>query len=261
MTLKKYLGLCSALAAVFSASGQTALAAAGKDDYSIVTTTTVVSQYMEQGQRLSGFAVQPTVEYTSGKLALGVWGNTPIQRVENVSDPELNLSGAYTVPVNSSLTVAPGFIFYVYPNAPTDAGYYRSTFEPSIAVNYTFKGVRYTPKVYYDVVLRGLTTELAAAYAWPLQDLGTELDFTASVGGYLQRDAVNDSQPRTKAWGDYWQFGVATPFQLTRASKLMLGWSYMNGSNGYTKTGMAGRVANPLEAGRGVFSVTYSASF
>lgn len=261
MRLKKHLALVSVLFVVFSFPRQGAGATAGPADYSMVTTASVVSQHLLRGKRLSGFAVQPTVEYNSGNLGIGVWGTFPIQDVPHVSDPELNLYGFYHLPVNPSLVVAPGFIVYVYPNAPVGAGYHRSTFEPSLAVNYTFKGVRYTPKIYYDVVLRGLTSELTAAYAWPLRDFGTELDLTAAVGGYLQRDAVNDGQPRTKAWGDYWQFGVAMPFQLTRASKLTLGWAYMKGSNGYTKTGMAGRVANPLQAGRGIFSVSYSLTF
>jgi len=172
---------------------------------------------MFRGQRLGGFSAQPAVEFDSGNLGIGIWSNFPIKdEVPDTSDPEFDLYGFYNITVNSATTVVPGFTYYYYPNAPTGAGFYRGTFEPSLALNYTVSGVKITPKVYYDFTLKGPTWELSGAYALPLKDLGTEMDFTATYGTYKVTDVVNQGSPSSKAWGDYWLVGVAMPFQITR---------------------------------------------
>jgi hypothetical protein len=94
-----------------------------------------------------------------------------------------------------------------------------------------------------------------------LKDLGTELGFSASIGTYLVNDYAKDSTPRTKAWGDYWSVGVAAPFQLTKESKLTVGFAYTKGSGAYIKSGSMPKYENTLAVGRGVVSVSYSYAF
>ncbi len=264
MKNKLLLVLASALTvtAVSSHAQTSAPAPAVAPSYTLTATATAVSQYMFRGQRLGGWSFQPAVEYASGNFGLGVWSNFPVKdEVPDTSDPEFDLYGYYTLPVNDAVSVVPAFTYYYYPNAPIGLGFYRGTFEPSIALNYTTQGLKLTPKLYYDVTLRGPTFELNAFYAVPLKDFGTELDFTAAIGSYLLKDIARDRNPKTKAWGDYWSVGVAMPFQISSAGKLTLGWSYAEGRKAYFKTGNAGRVPNALAVGRGVVSISYAHSF
>jgi hypothetical protein len=229
---------------------------------SITLTPSFVSQYMFRGQRLGGASFQPFVEATYGNLGLGIWSNFPIKdEVPGVSDPEIDPYGYYTITINDSLSIVPGFTLYTYPNADLGAGFYRSTFEPSVAVNYTIGGVKFTPKVYYDLTMEGPTLELSAYYAVPLPDLGTELDFAATYGEYLQKDIVRNSVPATKAWGKYWSVGVSMPYQITSNSKLTIGFAYTKGEDSFVKVGTTPKFGNSLAVGRGVASVSYAWTF
>lgn len=230
--------------------------------YSVTSTFSAVSQYMFRGQRLGGPSWQPSVEVGAGDFTAGLWSNLPFKdKLANSSDPEFDLYGSYTVNVDNELRLVSGVTLYTYPKAPTNAGYYRSTIEPSLALNYTVAGVKLTPKLYYDFTLSGPTYELTAVYALALKDLGTELDFTGQVGSYIQRDVANKTTPDVKAWGDYWQLGVAAPFQITKESKLTVGFAYTEGTSAEVKQGNAPKSANPLAVGRGVVTVSYSYAF
>lgn len=264
MTKKLLLALLG-LAAVGVSSIRAQAPAAGAaatPAFTVTTTATAVSQYMFRGQRLGGPSWQPSVEVGAGDFTVGVWSNLPFKdKVQYSSDPEFDLYGSYTFNVSKELSIVPGFTFYDYPKAPTNLGFYRSTFEPSVALNYTVAGFKLTPKFYYDTVLRGPTYEFTTTYALPLKDLGTELDFTAQIGTFILRDVANNTTPSQKSWGDYWQVGVAAPFQLTKESKLTLGFAYTEGRDAYYKTGSAPRVPNSVAVGRGVVTVSYAYSF
>eukprot|EP01012_Entosiphon_sulcatum_P050241 TRINITY_DN69021_c0_g1_i1.p2 TRINITY_DN69021_c0_g1~~TRINITY_DN69021_c0_g1_i1.p2 ORF type:complete len:265 (+),score=38.01 TRINITY_DN69021_c0_g1_i1:34-828(+) len=264
MTKKLLLALLSAAAVgtVSTRAQAPAAAAAPAPAYTVTTTFSAVSQYMFRGQRLGGPSWQPSVEVGAGDFTAGIWSNLPFKdKVANSSDPEFDLYGSYTINVDKNVSVVPGFTFYTYPKAPTNLGYYRSTIEPSLALNYTVSGVKLTPKFYYDFTLSAPTYELTAAYAVPLKDLGTELDFTGQFGTYIQRDVANNANPDVKAWGDYWQVGVAAPFQITKESKLTVGFAYTEGRDAYAKQGSAPKAVNTLAVGRGVVTVSYSYAF
>ena len=229
---------------------------------SFLLTPSVVSQYMFRGVRLGGPAFQPSLEYDYGNLAVGVWASTPIKdKVPGLSDPEIDPYGSYTFAVNDNLSFVPGFTLYTYPRAELGGGYYRSTFEPSVAINYTVAGVKFTPKLYYDVIMKGATCELTAAVTVPLQDLGGELDFTATAGTYKWTDAARNWSPALKNYGDYYLVGVAAPFQVTKASKLSIGFAYTKGSGNFYKTGSQPKQENPAAVGRCVVTLTYTYTY
>jgi uncharacterized protein (TIGR02001 family) len=252
--------LLASLAVIATATS--GLNAQGASAYSVTTTVSAVSQYMFRGQRLGGPSWQPSAELTAGDFTAGVWINAPFKdKLKDVSDPEIDLYGSYTYTLAKDLTLVPGFTFYNYPKAPNSAGFYENTIEPSLALNYTVNGVKLTPKFYYDFMLRGPTYEITAAYSVALKDLGTSLDFMAQGGTYLQRDVVDKTSPSVKAWGNYWQIGVATPFQITKESKLTLGFAYTEGTSAYTKQGTAPQSVNSLAVGRGVVTVAYTYAF
>jgi uncharacterized protein (TIGR02001 family) len=163
MTKKLLLALLS-FAAVGTVTIRAQAPAAAAPAYTVTSTFSAVSQYMFRGQRLGGPSWQPSVEVAAGDFTAGLWSNLPFKdKVKDSSAPEFDLYGSYTLKVNKDLAFVPAFTFYDYPKAPTNAGYYRSTFEPSVALNYTVADVRLTPKYYYDVVLSGPTYELTAA--------------------------------------------------------------------------------------------------
>jgi len=261
---KQSIALLSALTiGSLSLSAQTAPAPApAAPSVAVTVTPSFVSQYMFRGQRLGGLSFQPIVEATYGNFGLGVWSNFPINdKVPGVSDPEIDPYGYYTINISDSLSIVPGFTLYTYTNAATNNGFYRSTFEPSVALNYTIGGVKLTPKLYYDFTLEGPTLELTAFYAVPLKEIGTELDFTGIYGTYIWDEFAKDSIPSTKAWGDYWSIGVSLPFQLSKESKLVVGYAYTKGDSAYVKVGKGPKSSNTTAVGRGVISVSYSYSF
>jgi uncharacterized protein (TIGR02001 family) len=263
---KKLLPLVSILATVLTgANAQTTAAPAPTTapGVSITATGSVVSNYMFRGLRLGTAAFQPSVEAVSGDLTLGVWGSVPFDAgdVPDSSDPEIDLYGSYNFALSKEATLTPGFTLYWYPDAPTSAGFYTTTFEPNIAFSYTFEGVKLTPKVYWDTVLDGATYEFTAAYAVPLKDIGAELNFTATAGTYKWKDASNKTTPDVKAWGDYWLLGVSAPFQIAPNQKLTVGFAYTEGRRAFTKQGTLPRSNNSLAVGRGVVSVSYAFTF
>ena len=264
--MKTKLLLASVGALALSASGLFAQAVpvpAAAPSVSVTATASVVSQYMFRGQRLGAAAFQPSVEVAAGDLTAGAWVSTPFDgnKVPDSSDPEIDLYGSYTLKLNDAAAVVPGFTSYHYPSAPTSAGFYRWTFEPNVALNYTVQGLKLTPKLYYDLMLKGPTLELTAAYAVPLKDIGSELDFTATAGTYKLKEAANDASPAVKAWGDYWLVGVALPFQVSKQGKVTLGFSYTEGTNAFVKAGRFGKTPNSLAVGRGVATISYAHSF
>lgn len=227
-----------------------------------VFTPTFASQYMFRGARLGGPSLQPSLEYDRGGLTAGLWGNVPLlDKVAGQSDPEVDLFASYAFALGPNLSLAPGVTAYTYPAARQADGFYQATVEPSLALNCTLGAVRFTPKLYYDLVLRGLTAELTAAWAVPLPAAGTELDFTATAGTFKWNDYTARAVPAVRNWGDYWLLGVSAPYQLPGGSRIIVGWAYAAGSDNYLKQGSAGKVANPAALGRGVLTLGYTLTF
>jgi len=248
-----------------AARAQTATAPAPAPEaasLSASVTASYVNQYMFRGERLAGPSFQPEADLSFGNCAIGLWASYPLADKDALqADPELDFYGSYDFPINDRVSITPGFALYDYPNAATSAGFFRSTFEPSLAVNYTLDGVKFTPKFYYDVVYRGPTYELNVTYALPLKTLGTELDFTGSVGSVDLRNLINGANPPVRYWDNYWLVGVAAPFSIGRHSKLTLGIAYTRGTDAYVKEGAPPKQPDPLAAGRGVETISYIYTF
>jgi len=240
-----------------------AAAPAAAPEVAFTVTGTLVSEYMFRGQRISSAAFQPAVEGAAGDLTFGAWASKPFdgKKVPDSSDPEIDLYASYSIALGKDMSFVPGIMAYFYPSAPTAAGFYRSTFEPSLAFNYTVEGVKFTPKVYYDIVLEGATWEFSAAYAVTMKEIGSELGITATYGTFLLNDASNGSSPAVKSWGDYWLIGLSMPFQVSKESKIVLGLQYTKGSDAYTKQGNFGKSVNSLAVGKTVGTIGYSFSF
>ena len=228
-------------------------------------TSAFVSQYMLRGVRRGGPSFEPNLEFGSGALALGLWTNFPIKdKVAGQSDPEFEPYGSYTFDlVKDRLTLQPEFILYAYPNAKKSDGFYLATFEPSLAFNWMpADGCKFTPKIYRDVVLKQTLFEFNAAFNLPLNDVGIELDFLGTIGTFKATDALEDTSPAAKNWGNYWLLGVTVPFQVVKdTQKLLLGLAYTKGSDNFLKQGTRPQSVNPGAVGRGVVTVSYAITF
>jgi hypothetical protein len=225
-------------------------------------TPALVTDYMFRGARLSGFSAEPNIEFDSGNLGLGVWANLPISdKVPGQSDPEIDPYGYYTITLSDSASIVPGFTWYNYPNAEDSNGFYKSTFEPNVAFNYTVGGVKFTPKVYYDMVLKGATWEFSTSFALPMKDAGTELDFLATYGTFKWKEAADNAVPAVKNYGDYWLVGVSAPFAVSKDSKFVIGLAYTAGSSNFFKQGTSPKVENTATDGRLVGTLSYVITF
>lgn len=261
----KIISVCI-LRALLSGAGALAIRAslpAAGSDLSITLTPAFASQYMFRGERRGGPSLEPAIVLSTGDVIVGLWSNVPLaHKVPGYSGPEFDFYGSGTFElVKDTLSLTPGGTLYTYPKAPTASGYYRAAFEPSLALNYTAAGVRFTPTCYYDLMRRGPTGELNATVALPLTGAGTELDLTGTAGAYYLHAVANHATPRVKAWGDYWLLAAAVPFQLSNNAKLTLGFAYTRGAAAYTKAGTQPKAANPLAVGRGVATVSYAITF
>ncbi len=254
-----WLGIVAG-AVAWNAAGADALAAVTPSSVSV--TPAFVSDYMFRGVRLGGPSFQPSIELDWTNLVVGVWVNQPISdRVPGVSDPEVDPYASYAFKVNDNFSIVPGLTVYTYPNADTANGFYKATFEPNLAVNYTLAGVKLTPKAYYDVILQGPTFELNAAYTVPLAKLHTELDFAATVGTYFWDDSVNDASPKVKNRGSYFQIGVTLPFTLPKNLTLTPGVAYAQGFDNRFQISGQSDSDNGAAVGRAVLSLSLSYSF
>jgi hypothetical protein len=243
-------------------TAQPSLPTSAAPDVTIKVATAAVSQFIFRGVRRGGPSFQPFVEIDSGNFGIGVWANFPISdKVVGQSDPEIDPYAYCTITINDSTSIVPGFTWYNYPHATTSNGFYKTTFEPNVALNYTVAGIKFTPTIYYDMVLKGPTFELNVSFAVPLKDLGTELDFLGTLGTYKWDHAANNSSPEIKNYGDYYLIGVSAPIALTKDSKLVIGLAYTEGSNNYFKQSGSAKALNTAAVGRGVVTISYAITF
>jgi hypothetical protein len=110
-------------------------------------------------------------------------------------------------------------------------------------------------------VLKGPTYEITIAYAIPLKDAGTELDWTLVGGTFKIDDAVKGADPAFKNWGNYYSIGVAAPFTINAKSKLIVGVAYVKGSDNFLKQDSFPKTENTAAVGRGVVTLSYAYTF
>jgi uncharacterized protein (TIGR02001 family) len=226
-------------------------------------THAVTSQYLFRGVRLEGAAYQPSLDYTAGALSLGVWSSVALSdHHRGDADPEVDFYGAYSFSSSSGVfDVTPGVDIYTYPDADRSTGQYSATFEPSLAANILVSGIRFTPKIYYDLTLEGATVELSAAYALPLTTLGTELDFSASVGTFKWKSVTAGALPPEKNWGDYGLLSVSVPYQISAKGKAAINVTYSEGRNNFYKQAGYPKQPNEDAIGRVAVTLSYAISY
>lgn len=209
--------------------------------------------------RLAGPSLQPAIEYSRSALSFGVWTNFALNDTARPSNPEIDGYGAFRILTGwDSVEFVPGFTLYGYPRAHRSDGIHSLTVEPSVAANIDIRGVRITPKIYYDFTLRGATYELSAALAIALKSLGTELDLSATAGTYRLNSVTPNAQPAEKNWGDYCAVNASVPYRITANGTLSFTIGYTIGTNNYFKQAGIPRSRNPDARSRAIVSLGYS---
>jgi len=90
--------------------------------------------------------------------------------------------------------------------------------------------------------------------------LGTELDFTAQAE--TTSGALPAIMPRqSEGMGRYWLVGVAAPFQVSRESRVTVGFSYAKGEAAFSSKARGRSRRVRVAVGRGVLTVSYSHTF
>jgi hypothetical protein len=225
-------------------------------------TPSLVSAYMFRGVRLGGLSFQPAVEYSKGPLSLQMYSNFPISdKIPGTCDPEFDLGTSYTwTVVPEVFTIKPGVMFYTFPTADSDEGFYKATCEPNVSFGYSLGDISLSLNLYYDIIMKGATYELGAEYSINLQSVGLDIELSALVGKYDWSDSVADDAIKTRNSGNYFQVGVAIPYEFSKRSSLNVGWYFTKGVNNYYYVGNT-KDSNPDAIGKGFFGVSYSFSF
>lgn len=176
------------------------------------------SQYLFRGQRLAGESFQPDIEVDGPVWMVGMAGSFPTADASGaLSREELDPYASCTWSISPSFSIQPGVTWYTYPDGvqllnpgPTEgARNRRDALEPNLAFDLTAGAIKFTPKAYVDVSRHILTAELNASSAIPLRDLGTEIDFGGTIGGFRPYSG-------SQGQGAYWLLQGTLPYQLGR---------------------------------------------
>lgn len=257
----KTLRLIFSLLAVATTFAPASSAASG-DEGAWSVTPAFVSQYLFRGARVAGASFQPSLDYAAGSFAAGVWSSAAFShRAGGDSDPEFDFYGTYSFSNDAgTIDVVPGFWLYTYPDAERSDGYHSLTFEPNLAVNLYVGGIRLTPTLYYDVTLEGATWELTAAFAVPLKQLGTTIEFLATAGTFKWDNVTAGASPKEKNWGDYYTIGARLPVTISTRSQIALGLTHSIGRNNFFKQAGAPKYENPDAGSHTAVTLSYTFS-
>lgn len=253
-----WLAWMSAMMGLSAGAALSTTAAAAERSWTI--SPAIASRYLFRGVERAGASFQTSFDYTADALSAGVWSNFALDDSGAANtDPEIDLYASYALSGQSAqFQIVPGFCLYTHPDAKRSHGGYPVTLEPNLATVFFVRGIQFTPKACYDLMLKGATFELTAAYALPLTTLGTELDFNASVGTFKYHAARADATPAVKNWGDYWLVGVSLPYQISARGRVLLNVTYSEGRNNYFKPTGSPRSANGNAASGAAVTLSYS---
>lgn len=114
----------------------------------ISTGVDLVSKYIWRGADAGSNApsIQPSVKYTNGGLAFGLWGATPIGSTAAAPTTEIDIYGGYTIGMANSSSLFLGFTDYTYPSSGIKYGNFNNYDNASgagahqIEINATYTG-------------------------------------------------------------------------------------------------------------------------
>jgi uncharacterized protein (TIGR02001 family) len=191
--------------------GLASLCAAGvaKADYSLSTDFTIASDYIFRGLKYGDLSLQPSVEFTQYDFYAGIWAQQPLEKRKSKGySDEVDLYFGYSPKLTDTLSLDLGVTHYRYPNS---SDYSTEAF---VGANYTIS--KFTPGIYayYDFDLKVFTVQGNLGFSIPLDQLGTSLDLSASIGS--ASPDVGDSYV-------YYSVGASVPYKLNENATVKVG--------------------------------------
>ena len=174
---------------------------------------TFETKYLFRGLVLGEDAVHPSIELSYSDFYAGIWGNAALGKKDSYPDnQEWDFYAGKNFKVSDTTSLDAGFTYYYYPEVHSD----NDTHEGYIGINWDVSG--FTPAVYayYDFTLDAFTLQGSVGTSVPLEELGSSLDLTASLGR-VDGDGFDYV---------YWSVGASVPFKLSDSSTLTVGATF-----------------------------------
>ncbi|AHF91547.1 hypothetical protein OPIT5_16255 [Opitutaceae bacterium TAV5] len=190
---------------------------------------TVVNEYIWRGQEQADWTFHPSLKATYGDAYLGVWAAMPFKESSSGSKEwtEFDFFGGYKFALNDTWSLDVGSTFYTFTDT---AGYNPNSVEPYIGVSGKVADLLSTSFYgFYNFEYEATTLQASVGYSLPLEQLGTSLDFSATLGWVKGNSNLRESgdRPATKIHDYfYWSIGVAAPWKISDRAVLTVGVSY-----------------------------------
>jgi hypothetical protein len=228
-------------------------------------TPTFDSAHTFRGIYLGGPSFQPTLEYSRGPLALELFANFPLTNEIPPPDPvehEVDLTASYQWGIIPDVfTIKPSVALCKFPRLMNGDELYKYTIEPNLSFVFSTSHTDFLLTYYYDVVIKGATYEAGIDCSVPIKDSGFEIAGWARIGRYDWSDTVHNSPSKVRNSGDYFKAGISVLYELTKSTKLNVGWYYERGTNNYIQTGGSAKAPDTDAVSRGFFNVALAYSF
>jgi hypothetical protein len=228
-----------------------------------------VSQYDYRGQMLGTNSLIIPLDFDADNFNFEVW---TLNYFNKKSNQEIDFSGNYSFKVSNEVTIRPGLTVYTYPKQDSEhgffidydgigAGYYSSELEPSIALDFYFLGIKFSPQFAYDRETKSSTYELNTEYDCEIKELNSEIDFFAILGTTNINNASKVKQPPSVIESfTYFNAGFLVPYKLSNHFTIKAGWQYDSG-NGYVKRAIRPVQYMSIPLSKGVFSLEINAKY
>jgi uncharacterized protein (TIGR02001 family) len=209
-----------ALAALVT--GSTVFAAeASTKSYSVTLDNTIASEYIFRGIEVADATFHPSVEVAYGDFYTGVWGALPFNNDNGGDFQEFDFYAGYGYALNDTWKLDVGATHYYYGDTPAS----QDTTEVYLGVTGKVSVLTTSVYGYYDIDLQSASFIGSAGYSLPITQIGTSLDFTATLG-YVDNGQIASAAPANYT---YWGLAVAVPYKLSDSATVTTGVAYTNG--------------------------------
>jgi len=210
---------------VFAAEAATAPA----KSYSVTLDNTLATEYVFRGLDVADATFHPSVEIASGDFYTGVWGALPFNNQNGKDYKEFDFYAGYGYALNETWKLDAGVTHYYYGDTPGS----QDTTEVYLGVNGKVSVLTTSLYVYHDFDLYSNSVIGSVGYSLPITQIGTSLDFTATLG-YV--DAGQNPSSESADY-TYWGLAVAVPYKLSDKATVTAGVAYTNGNSNSTFRG------------------------
>jgi len=228
---KTILALAALVGASAAFADVAAPAATTAKSYSVTLDNTIASEYIFRGLEVADTTFHPSVEVAYGDLYAGVWGALPFTNDAGHDYKEFDFYTGYGYALNDTWKLDAGVTHYYY----GDTAGLRDTTEFYLGVNGKVSVLTTSVYGYYDIDLQATTFIGSLGYSLPIKQIGTSLDFTATLG-YVD---AGENPSAESADYTYWGLGVAVPYKLSDTATVTAGVAYTNGNRNSTINGLA----------------------